>query len=87
MPLARSPGSRRYAAERGQDFDQRVRDALTAARSALEPCDLPLTDAVEASPDTVREASAKLGEAQALFQVELIGALGLSLNFNDNDGD
>lgn len=81
------PGLGRYAAERGQDFDQRVREALTAARNALEPCDLPLTDAVQTAPDAVREASAKLGEAQAIFQVELIGALGLSLNFNDNDGD
>jgi predicted lipoprotein len=81
------PGISRYAAERGQDFDSRVREALTATRAALEPCDLPLTDAVGAAPDTVREASAKLGEAQALFQVEIIGALGLSLNFNDNDGD
>ena len=81
------PGLARYAAERGQDFDERIRDALGAARNALEPCDLPLTEAVEAAPDMVREASAKLGEAQALFQVELIGALGLSLNFNDNDGD
>lgn len=81
------PGLGRYARERGQDFDQRVRDALTAARDALEPCDLPLTDAVRTAPEAVGEANARLGEAQALFQVELIGALGLSLNFNDNDGD
>lgn len=86
-PARAIPGLGRYAAERGQDFDRRVRDALGAARSALEPCDLPLTDAVQTSPDLVREANTRLGEAQALFQVELIGALGLSLNFNDNDGD
>jgi hypothetical protein len=81
------PALGRYAAERGQDFDGRVRDALASARGALMACDLPLTQAITTSPDAVLDATAKLGDLQALFQVELIGALGLSLNFNDNDGD
>ncbi len=81
------PGLRRYAEEHGHDFDEPVQSRLAAARSALDAIEAPLTEAVETSPDRVREASAQLGELQRLLQVDLIGALGLSLNFNDNDGD
>ena len=81
------PGLRRYALERGHDFDDEVRSRLAAARSALEAIGSPLTEAIVTSPDSVREASLQLGELQRVFQVDLIGALGLSLNFNDNDGD
>jgi predicted lipoprotein len=42
---------------------------------------------VTTEPERVREASARLADLQRLIQVELISALGLSLNFNDNDGD
>jgi predicted lipoprotein len=76
-----------YASERGQNFDDRFRSGVSAARAALDAVDMPLTDAVTAEPDRVRDASARLGELQTLIQVELINALGLSLNFNDNDGD
>lgn len=76
-----------YAAERGQDFDQRFADGLAASRAALAAADLPLTAAVATDPERVREASARLGELQTLLQVDMIGALGLSLSFNDNDGD
>jgi predicted lipoprotein len=48
---------------------------------------MPLTQAVTSEPERVREASARLLDLQALIQTELISALGLSLNFNDNDGD
>ena len=57
------------------------------ARTALEAVNLPLGEAVSSEADRVREASARLSELQSLIQTELISALGLSLNFNDNDGD
>lgn len=81
------PGVARYAAERGQNFDASMSAALGAAREALLAIDVPLTEAVLSEPEPVRDANARLGELQNLLQVDLIGALGLTLNFNDNDGD
>jgi uncharacterized protein len=81
------PGVSGYAKERGQDFDARMQSGLAASRAALTAIDIPLTQAVTTSPELVRDASARLGELQSLLQVDLIGALGLSLAFNDNDGD
>jgi predicted lipoprotein len=86
-PASNLPGLASYAAERGQNFDERFRGALSAARAALDAVDVPLTEAVTTEPDRVRDASARLGELQSLIQVDLISALGLSLSFNDNDGD
>jgi uncharacterized protein len=86
-PARNLPGVTRYVAERGQNFDERVTAAIAAARAALSALDVPLTQAVTSQPERVRDASARLGELQTLFQVDLIGALGLSLSFNDNDGD
>jgi predicted lipoprotein len=81
------PGVSSYAIERGRNFDSQFRTALDAARAALEAVDVPLGDAVSTQADRVREASERLRELQSLIQTELISALGLSLNFNDNDGD
>ncbi len=81
------PGVSSYAIERGRNFDQQFRGALDAARAALEAVDVPLGEAVSTEADRVREASERLRELQSLIQTELISALGLSLNFNDNDGD
>jgi predicted lipoprotein len=86
-PSISLPGLSSYVSERGQNFDDRFRSGVSAARAALDAVDMPLTDAVTAEPDRVRDASARLGELQSLIQVELINALGLSLNFNDSDGD
>ena len=81
------PGVSSYAAERGQNFDAAFRTALDAARAALEAVNVPLGEAVNSEADRVREASDRLGELQSLIQTQLISALGLSLSFNDNDGD
>jgi predicted lipoprotein len=81
------PGVSSYAIERGRNFDDQFRAALDGARTALEAVNLPLGEAVSSEADRVRDASARLNELQSLIQTELISALGLSLNFNDNDGD
>jgi predicted lipoprotein len=86
-PARNLPGVSTYAVERGQSFDARFRSAMDAARAALEAVDVPLTEAVTTEAERVREATARLGELQTLIQVDLISALGLSLSFNDNDGD
>lgn len=80
-------GVTRYATERGHSFDAEMTAALAAARSALNAIDMPLTAAVSSEPDRVQEASNRLGELQNLLQVDMISALGLTLSFNDNDGD
>lgn len=86
-PARSLPGVSSYAIERGENFDERFRAALDGARAALEAVNVPLGEAVNTEADRVREASERLRELQSLIQVDLISALGLSLNFNDNDGD
>lgn len=86
-PARDLPGVSSYAIERGRNFDAQFRAAIDAARAALEAIDAPLGEAVTTQAERVRAASARLGELQSLIQTELISALGLSLNFNDNDGD
>jgi predicted lipoprotein len=86
-PARSLPGVSSYAIERGENFDARFRAALDAARAALEAVDVPLGEAVNTEAAGVRDAGERLRELQQLIQVELISALGLSLNFNDNDGD
>lgn len=80
-------GLNTYAAERGRNFDDQFSAALAASRAALEAIDVPLTSAVTSQPERVQAASDRLSELQSLLQVDVIGALGLTLNFNDNDGD
>jgi len=86
-PARNVAGASSYAIERGEDFNERFASALAGARAALEAVGMPLTDAVMTEPERVREASARLLDLQTLIQTELISALGLSLSFNDNDGD
>ena len=80
-------GLTRYATERGHSFDADMTAALSASRAALDAIDMPLTAAVASEPDRVQAASDRLGELQNLLQVDMISALGLTLSFNDNDGD
>jgi predicted lipoprotein len=81
------PGVSSYALERGRNFDDPFRAALDGARASLQAIDVPLGDAVSTEADRVREASARLNELQILIQTDVISGLGLSLSFNDNDGD
>jgi predicted lipoprotein len=81
------PGLATYAAERGRNFDEQMTSGLAASREALAAIDMPLTAAVMTEAERVQAASDRLGELQSLLQVDVIGALGLTLSFNDNDGD
>jgi predicted lipoprotein len=80
-------GLSRYATERGQALDAPIRAALTQARDALSAVGAPVHIAVVDNPAAVTQVSTQFEQLQRLFQVDLIGALGLSLSFNDNDGD
>lgn len=61
--------------------------ARTAAREALAGIPEPLTEAVQSSPEQVVAAQDALRAVQVLIQVDMTQALGVTLAFNDNDGD
>lgn len=71
----------------GRDFSLEMRTRLSRARAALDAVPQPLTAAVTADPAAVLTASASLKEVQRLIQVDVSVALGVSVGFNDNDGD
>jgi predicted lipoprotein len=76
-----------YARERDPQFTDRMRTALDKARVDLDAIGMPLDEAVLAAPGLVHTAIASVGEIQRLIQVDIMGALGLTPSFNDNDGD
>jgi predicted lipoprotein len=76
-----------YLQHRGYQLGSRVRAAFRRSREAVEQLDQPLSDAVREDPAGVESAIAELGQLQRLIQVDVIGALSLSVRFNDNDGD
>jgi predicted lipoprotein len=69
------------------DLDARMRSELADSRRAIDLVRQPLTVAITTSPARVQAVSDALGELQRLVQVDVIGALSLTVGFNDNDGD
>jgi predicted lipoprotein len=76
-----------YLIDRGRPFTRRMAEAMAAAHAALDAIPGPLTDAVDAAPETVIAAIESLGELQRLIQVDIANALSVTVGFNDNDGD
>jgi len=76
-----------YLVHRGYQLRARVRQALDASLAALGRIDLPLSTAIALEQALVHDASSVLAAFQRLIQVDEIGALSLSVRFNDNDGD
>ncbi len=76
-----------YAAARGYDVDAEMHSLVKSADEALRSIEPSLTLAVIEDPDQVRAAQTALEELQRFIQVDVINALGLTVNFNDNDGD
>jgi len=86
-PAAAAPGLTDYLDWRGRPMARRMRARLDAAYAALDAIPGPLTSAVMTSPAAVQAAMDRLGELQRLIQVDILGALSLTVAFNDNDGD
>lgn len=82
-----SPGLRNLLESRGHDFDADFDEAIAKARAGIDAIGLPVPAAVEEKPGLVDTAMADLQTLQVLIQVDIIGALSLTLTFNDNDGD
>jgi predicted lipoprotein len=76
-----------YLKHRGYQLGGRMKAALGQVLSALEQVDTPLSEAIVEAQDDVAAAIDELGKLQRLIQVDVIGALSLSVRFNDNDGD
>ncbi len=73
---AKSPGT-----------DLRAREALAAAEASLLAVPEPLTLALTESPELVSAAFESLKTLKRVLATEVLGTLGASLKFNDNDGD
>jgi predicted lipoprotein len=82
-----APGLGHYLAARGKPFDARMRHALQRSMAAVEAIEEPFEEALTLRRDRIEEALERLAELQRLIQVDIVGALSLSLQFNDNDGD
>ncbi len=76
-----------YIQRRSPTFDARFREQMERLYAALDAIDGPLTDAVVSDADDVQALIDALTDAQRFIQVDVIGALGLAVGFNDNDGD
>jgi predicted lipoprotein len=76
-----------YLVHRGKSFAPRMQALLGSAREALLAIEEPLPDAFVTDREAVRVALDRLQELQRLIRVDMLGALSLSLQFTDNDGD
>lgn len=73
--------------DKSPSTDKHARDALAAAEAALLAVPEPLTTALLEEPQSVRSAFDALKTLKHLLATEVLGTLGASLKFNDNDGD
>jgi predicted lipoprotein len=67
--------------------DLRARAALDDAEAALLAIPEPLTTALEEAPDRVTAAYDATKSLKRVLATEVLGTLGASLKFSDNDGD
>ena len=75
-----------YISADPRDFNAEMEQHLSACREALEAID-PLERAIEEDAEGVTAAEECLTELQTFIQVDVVSELGLTVNFNDNDGD
>lgn len=80
-------GLRDYLARQGANFDEPMHHHLDQARKAIALVPPPLTVALVESPERIVAVNSRLSELQRLIQIDIVGALSLTLVFNDNDGD
>jgi uncharacterized protein len=70
-----------------QELRSKLESALKNSYAALDAIPEPLTSAVLEDPESVATAIDTLKTLQTLIQVDVINAMGLTLTFNDADGD
>jgi predicted lipoprotein len=74
-----------HAQSPSADLD--ARRALAAAEQAVTQIPEPLTQALVDSPETVTAAYDSIKALKRVLATEVLGSLGASLKFSDNDGD
>lgn len=74
-------------ASRKVAVDELVQSDLAEAQAAIGAIPAPLKSALESQPDTVQSAFDALVELERTLSVDMAGVLGVTLTFNDNDGD
>lgn len=67
--------------------DLRARAALADAEAAIRAMPEPFTRALQESPETVTAAYDSVKALKRVLATEVLGTLGASLKFSDNDGD
>ncbi len=80
-------GLARVVAATNKNLDTTVRGELAAVRSALESIPPPLRTALLQNRESVEAARAALSNLRATLASEVVANLGVTLKFNDNDGD
>ncbi|PKN56601.1 MAG: hypothetical protein CVU56_15340 [Deltaproteobacteria bacterium HGW-Deltaproteobacteria-14] len=76
-----------YLRGRGRHLAPLLTARFDAALAALDALDAPLTAAIEADPASVEALFDRVGELQRAVQVDVLGALSVTVGFNDADGD
>lgn len=80
-------GLQDYVASKDPDLDARVVSQMAAARSALQAIPPPLATAVVDQRSSVEAAYEQARALKRILGTEVVAALGVTLTFNDNDGD
>jgi uncharacterized protein len=80
-------GLSRLVAANNQRLDETVRGDLAAVRSALETIPPPLRTALRDQRESVENARAAFSRLRATLASEVVANLGVTIKFNDNDGD
>jgi predicted lipoprotein len=70
-----------------KDVDGATRDAFAAAFAAADAIPPPLRLAFSADPAAVEAAWTRGKELKRVLATDVVGVLGVTLSFNDNDGD
>ena len=80
-------GIGKLVAAQSPAVDRDVRDALATAIAAVEAIPRPYRDALVAQSPEVAAAHDAVKELKTILATEVVGVLGATLKFNDNDGD
>lgn len=82
-----APGLTLVVAERSEEVDARVREAIDAATAALSAVPEPLRATVVESPARAIEAREAVHELRTIMTAEVAALLGVTVSLSDNDGD
>lgn len=80
-------GLQSYVASKDKALAEQIGQQIQATTAAVEQIPAPLQEAVKEHPAAVEQAYQTTGTLLRLIKVDMAGQLGVTLLFNDNDGD